>query len=49
MPAPHPISNTSTVTTTVADQDPTDNQATVTTPVNPIADLSDHEGRVRRV
>ena len=30
---PNPISNTSTVTTTVADQDLTDNQATVTTPV----------------
>ena len=38
--SPNPISNTSTVTTTAADQDPSDNQATVTTPVSvPSADL----------
>jgi uncharacterized repeat protein (TIGR01451 family) len=38
---PNPISNTSTVTTTVADQDPTDNVATTTTGViPPSADLS---------
>ena len=38
--SPNPISNTSTVTTTAADQDPTDNQATVTTSVSvPSADL----------
>ena len=38
--APNPIANTSTVTTTVADQDVTDNQAVVTTPVTSIANLA---------
>ena len=38
--SPNPISNTPTVTTTAADQDPSDNQATVTTSVSvPSADL----------
>ena len=39
--SPNPISNLSTVTTTVADEDLTDNQATATTPVNaPTTDVS---------
>ncbi len=38
---PNPIANTSSVTTTVADEDLTDNQATVTTPVGaPSTDLA---------
>ncbi len=44
----NPISNTSIVTTTVADQDMTDNQATVTTPVNSIHQPGHHEDRVPR-
>ena len=45
---PNPISNTSTVTTTVADQDLTDNQATVTTPVNVRRPIWPSRSRARR-